>query len=209
MNSNYEYQSKSLKCGGKWGSSCNIDGKCGSGEIFFGLGKCQSANWTVIIPSLPVGSGISISTTAHPAAPTPGRISPGDSCGGINGYQCPGLSSDDYRSLFGFCGRYQGIDRTPLDDILNHFKQCWFPKDAIRDVENRLSLQSTVRSIAANAIRWDTVLVQKFCTPNQLESSRRLTTKLETITIMSPRHAAQGCQQTNQIIIKSRERPYC
>lgn len=52
------------------------------------------------------------------------------------------------------CG-YKGINRTNLADILHQLKRFRFPNDAIRDVENRLSLQSTIRSIAASAIRWD------------------------------------------------------
>jgi hypothetical protein len=52
------------------------------------------------------------------------------------------------------CG-YKGINRTTLADILYHLKRFRFPIDAIRDLENRLSLQSTIRSIAASAIRWD------------------------------------------------------
>ena len=52
------------------------------------------------------------------------------------------------------CG-YKGINRTTLEDIIHYVKYFRFPKDAIRDVENRLSLQSTIRSIATSVIRWD------------------------------------------------------
>ena len=52
------------------------------------------------------------------------------------------------------CG-YKGINRTTLEDIKHYVKYFRFPKDAIRDVENRLSLQSTIRSIATSVIRWD------------------------------------------------------
>jgi hypothetical protein len=35
-----------LKCGGKWGSCCNMDGICGSGTDFCSRGKCQSGDCT-------------------------------------------------------------------------------------------------------------------------------------------------------------------
>ena len=52
------------------------------------------------------------------------------------------------------CG-YKGINRTTMEDILHHLKYFKFPKDVIRDAENRLSLQSTTRNIATSVIRWD------------------------------------------------------
>jgi hypothetical protein len=51
--------------------------------------------------------------------------------------------------------RYKGINRTTLADILDQLKRFRFPREAIRDIENRLSPQSTIRSIAASVIRWD------------------------------------------------------
>ena len=50
------------------------------------------------------------------------------------------------------CG-YKGINRTTSEGILHQLKRFQFPKDAIRDGENWLSLQTTVRSIASSVIR--------------------------------------------------------
>ncbi|KAH8897463.1 hypothetical protein GQ53DRAFT_818731 [Thozetella sp. PMI_491] len=33
-----------LKCGGKWGDCCSVDGICGTGPEFCGLGRCESGN---------------------------------------------------------------------------------------------------------------------------------------------------------------------
>ena len=105
MDGNCGTQNKGLKCGGKWGSCCSTAGKCGTGEAFCGVNKCQSGNCTMIIPNW------SETTTSKPVAvptPTVGSISTDSSCGGTNIYQCKGFSFGDRCSSFGFCGNSTG-----------------------------------------------------------------------------------------------------
>jgi hypothetical protein len=75
-------QNKDLKCGGKWGSCCFIAGKCGTGEEFCGVNKCQSGNCTMIIPDwTEPGTPVSTSNPVPVSTPTAGSISPDGSCG--------------------------------------------------------------------------------------------------------------------------------
>jgi hypothetical protein len=97
-----------LKCDGKWGNCCGIDGRCGTGKSFCGLGECQSGNCTVVIPSTPPFPGASRTTTPPVSTPTPGGTSPDGSWGGINKYQCKGSPFRDCCSLSGFCGSATG-----------------------------------------------------------------------------------------------------
>ncbi|KAH4376940.1 hypothetical protein HBH99_208780 [Parastagonospora nodorum] len=97
-------QNKNLKCGGKWGSCCSAAGKCGTGEEFCGVNKCQSGNCTMIIPSW---TPPEVSSTSMPVAvptPTAGSISPDGSCGGTNKFVCKGSKFGDCCSSSGFCG---------------------------------------------------------------------------------------------------------
>jgi hypothetical protein len=114
-------QNKNHKCGGKWGSCCSAAGKCGTGEKFCGVNKCQSGNCTMIIPSWTTPE---VSSTLMPVAvptPTVGSISPDGSCGlvktimkhinadanrdsGTNKFVCKGSKLGDCCSSPGFCG---------------------------------------------------------------------------------------------------------
>ncbi|KAF1942657.1 hypothetical protein EJ02DRAFT_308073, partial [Clathrospora elynae] len=102
------YQNNMLLCGGKWGTCCGIAGKCGTGEAFCGVGKCQNCNCTIVIPSPPPFPGASSTTTLAVSTPTPGGLSPDGSCGGANKYQCKGSSFGDCCSSSGFCGSTTG-----------------------------------------------------------------------------------------------------
>ena len=108
MNGKCGKQNKNLLCGGKWGTCCDISGKCGSGESFCGVGKCQSGNCTIIIPPPPVAGQVSTTTTLPSSTPTPGSISPDGSCGGTNKYVCKGSTFGDCCSSSGFCGSTTG-----------------------------------------------------------------------------------------------------
>ncbi|KAF1837394.1 hypothetical protein BDW02DRAFT_139849 [Decorospora gaudefroyi] len=93
-----------LQCGDKWGTCCNVDGECGTGESFCDIGKCQSGNCTFVMPSPTPFPGVPTTTMPPVSTPTPGGISPDGSCGGANKYQCKGSSFGDCCSLSGFCG---------------------------------------------------------------------------------------------------------
>jgi hypothetical protein len=99
-----------LQCGGKWGDCCSTQGKCGTGETFCGLGKCQSGNCTIIIPVPPGGPVASPTTTVLSPSSTPGAggISTEGSCGGTNKYQCKGSPFGNCCSSSGFCGSTTG-----------------------------------------------------------------------------------------------------
>lgn len=58
-------------CTGKWGECCSIDGNCGSGEAFCGLGNCQLGNCTSAPPPDPSSTSSSPSETLPPAMPNP------------------------------------------------------------------------------------------------------------------------------------------
>lgn len=121
IDSNCGTQNKGFRCGGKWGSCCSTAGKCGTGEAFCGVNKCQSGNYTIIIPDW------SETTTSKPVTnPTSaaGSISPDGSYGlvytydpldtltnrssGINKFICKRYTFRDCCSSSGYCGTTTG-----------------------------------------------------------------------------------------------------
>ncbi|KAH6865254.1 hypothetical protein BKA58DRAFT_367397 [Alternaria rosae] len=72
-----------LKCGGKWGSCCDYNGKCGNGTDFCSLGKCQSGDCEQRLPD---------PTSQFPWLD--GNSTDG-ACGGTNKYVC--------NPVFGYC----------------------------------------------------------------------------------------------------------
>ncbi|KAF1952996.1 hypothetical protein CC80DRAFT_420995 [Byssothecium circinans] len=103
-------QHNNLECGGKWGICCDITGKCGTGEDFCGVGKCQNGNCTIIIPPPPSGGSPdrTTTTTLPSSTVTPGSTSPDGSCGGTNKFSCKGSAFGDCCSSSGFCGSSAG-----------------------------------------------------------------------------------------------------
>ncbi|KAF9696782.1 hypothetical protein EKO04_005746 [Ascochyta lentis] len=100
-------QNNNLLCGGKWGACCDITGKCGTGESFCGVGRCQTGNCTITIPPPPsadVPSSASSTVIRPSSTPTPGSISPDGFCGGTNKFICKGSTFGDCCSSSGFCG---------------------------------------------------------------------------------------------------------
>lgn len=47
------WRHKGLGCAGKWGDCCNLEGLCGTGEEFCGVGKCDMGNCTKVEEPLP------------------------------------------------------------------------------------------------------------------------------------------------------------
>ncbi|KAF6826083.1 hypothetical protein CMUS01_09576 [Colletotrichum musicola] len=76
LDGNCGWRHGGVGCAGKWGDCCSLEGKCGTGEDFCGIGKCDTGNCTQ--PELP------------PAAdpPAPSNDSLDGTCGGSNGWQC-------------------------------------------------------------------------------------------------------------------------
>jgi hypothetical protein len=72
------------QCTGKWGDCCNLDGQCGTGDSFCGIGKCHSGN-CIRYPPLPWLAGNTSDGT----------------CGGPYNYVC--------NVVFGNCCNKDGV----------------------------------------------------------------------------------------------------
>jgi hypothetical protein len=92
-----------------------MDGKCGAGPAFCGVGKCQSGNCDLIIPTPPPEPTRSSATKTASATAVPSGISTDGSCGGTKGLKC---GSDQ----FGYCCSSSGYCGKAVD----HCAQGWY-----------------------------------------------------------------------------------
>ncbi|KAL0937487.1 polysaccharide deacetylase family protein [Colletotrichum truncatum] len=95
-------------CGGSEGYVCQAGfccseyGFCGSSQAYCGTGCQPLFGVCGAAAPVPSGGGSSASVSASaPAATKTGGVSPDSSCGGENGYTCPGTTCC---SEYGFCG---------------------------------------------------------------------------------------------------------
>ncbi|KAK1999776.1 polysaccharide deacetylase [Colletotrichum falcatum] len=81
------------------GACCSEYGFCGTSQAYCAAG-CQPL-FGVCGVAGPAASGASATTPSAPAATQIGGVSPDNTCGGANGYTCPGTTCC---SEWGFCG---------------------------------------------------------------------------------------------------------
>ncbi|KAL0934897.1 uncharacterized protein CTRU02_209488 [Colletotrichum truncatum] len=71
------WRHRGLGCAGRWGDCCNLEGLCGTGDEFCGVGNCDMGNCTKPDePLLPI------------ELPWPSGNTPDGTCGGESGYTC-------------------------------------------------------------------------------------------------------------------------
>ncbi|KAF3006434.1 hypothetical protein E8E13_001912 [Curvularia kusanoi] len=81
-----------------FGSCCSLYGFCGSTDIYcLTTEGCQSGYGKCNIPS-------PVSSSSPPSPTSTVKVSPDGTCGGSNGYVCPGSGLGDCCSPYGYCG---------------------------------------------------------------------------------------------------------